>query len=50
MDAHLTQLLEMLGAATMSFITQDRSKGRRPSHSWFICYTHRTNTNHNHFQ
>ena len=50
MDAHLTQLLETLGSVTMSFVTQDHSKGRQPSHFQFICYTHRTNTNHNHFQ
>ena len=33
MDMHLTQLLEMLGSATMSFVTQDRSEGCQPLHS-----------------
>ena len=44
MDAHLTQSLETLGSATMSFVTQDRSEGHRLSHFQFICYMHRTNT------
>ena len=49
-DVHLTQLLEMLGSATMSFVTRDQSEGCQPLHFQFICYMHRTNTDHNHFQ